>query len=164
MLIILLCGIINMNKTFSNHYIVHFVSTLGMVYSYNDPSVELGQFHKVKAGLRLHLESSKKLTERRHRRQRNMWMCELTTNVSLKGCGTTLQCHSAFMWLRKRGCLSCHLFRRSGRKKEVKRVTTELLCRQQKHTFPNEFASQIICGPRVFSLVAWIWLLSWFAA
>lgn len=32
-----------------------------MVYSSNDPSIELGQFHKVKAGLRLNVESSKKV-------------------------------------------------------------------------------------------------------
>lgn len=38
-----------------------FVNTLGMVYSYNDPSTELGQFHEVKAGLRLNVEFYKKL-------------------------------------------------------------------------------------------------------
>lgn len=32
-----------------------------MVYSYNDPSRELGQFHKVKARLRLNVESYKKV-------------------------------------------------------------------------------------------------------
>lgn len=49
-----------------------FVNTLGMVYSYNDPSIELGQFHEVKAGLRLNVEFYKKLNRGRHRRQRTV--------------------------------------------------------------------------------------------
>lgn len=143
-------------------------SILWTVYSYNDPSTEVGPFHKVKARLKLAVKSYSKVNGQEAEKKKGQ--CERVSlplmwasKVAVLPSSTTTLCN---------GCVNVgawvviFLGTLKRKRKEIRRsqlrAILELLWRWQTHIFQMGCFSDYLWAQsdgQAFSFVAWIWPL-----